>query len=686
LLQAVRDDLETVPPRDRGFLRYFTITHLYNAGVSEDELQTYRHALAKLINSLSWDPEIAVPRPVDPARTVLRIDLRHYRWNPGTWNLLLAQYPYGIRYGRGATAQAIRDATGTDVPVVRADWFVFAASRPPLYHDLLELPRTDRELETALNVDAAANIREERVARAGFVRSGVSQNNRMIERHKTGYGAYWKSYDFADNRERRNLMEHPLGPPPRGNAFQHDGGEIIYNLPNGLQGYLLDAQGRRIDRGPIQIVKDPRQADGTVVNGISCMSCHVRGVIAKEDEIRGHVQNNLAAFGGEAESILAVYLPRDKFADLLRKDAERFAVAVKQTGAPLSNTDPIVALAARFEWDLDLKLTAAEVGLTGSDFLARLETAPAKLSRVFGPLKVGGGTVKRQVVEAAFADLVQEVAGEPLWKPPAATPVAAPEVVNSIGMRLRLIPAGRFMMGSPPGEKGRRADETQHEVMISRPFYMGVYHVTQEEYEKVMGHNPSGFSPGGLDRLAVRGLTTKHFPVERVSWEDAVQFCERLSNRPEESQAGRVYRLPTEAEWEFACRGGAREVTAFAGGPSLSSHQANFDGTQPYDSVAGPFLGRPEKVGSYLPNGFGLHDMHGNVWQWCADWYDKDTYSNSPGKDSAGPATGNFRVLRGGSWQESARDCRSAVRHHSLPGFRNHGYGFRIILVVEGTK
>src|SRR5262249_12738950 len=156
----------------------------------------------------------------------------------------------------------------------------------------------------------------------------------------------------------------------------------------------------RIDRGPLEIVKDPRQSDGTVVNGISCMSCHVRGIIAKDDEVRGHVQKNLAAFPGEAESVLVMYPPRDKFNDLLRRAAERFAAAVKQTCAPLSNTDPIVALAARFEWDLDLKLTAAEVGLTSSDFLTRLETAPAKLSRVFGPLKVGGGTVKRQVVEA----------------------------------------------------------------------------------------------------------------------------------------------------------------------------------------------------------------------------------------------------------------------------------------------
>src|SRR5205823_8754042 len=139
--------------------------------------------------------------------------------------------------------------------------------------------------------------------------SGVSRNNRLIERHKTGYGAYWKSYDFAGNSGRQNLFAHPLGPGPDENTFQQDGGEIIFNLPNGLQAYLLvDAKGRRIDKGPQNIVSDPKQGDRAVVNGVSCMSCHAQGMIFKDDQVRAHVEANPNAFTrDEADTVLALY-------------------------------------------------------------------------------------------------------------------------------------------------------------------------------------------------------------------------------------------------------------------------------------------------------------------------------------------------------------------------------------------
>ncbi|MBL8793544.1 MAG: protein kinase, partial [Planctomycetia bacterium] len=456
LLQSIRADLEQTPKRERRFARYFTITHLYNAGVSEDELQSYRHGLSKLVNSLSWEPEIAVPRPIDPARTIFRIDLRAYRWHTSGWKQLLANYPYGLLHA-STQARFIREATECELPFVRADWFVFAASRPPLYHDLLQLPRTDRELERDLNLDTTVNIQEERVARAGFTSSGVSQNNRLIERHRTATGAYWKSYDFADNLGRRNLFQHPLGPGTGASTFQHDGGEIIFNLPNGLQAYLLiNAQGQRLDKGPIQIVKDPRQGDGAVVNGISCMSCHAKGIVPKFDEVRDLVKKNPDAFPGDADQILSLHPPRDRFGELLTRDADRFAAAVKRTGAPLSNTDPIVALALRFEWELDLKLTAAEFDMQDPDFLKALEAAPLQLARLYGPLRVPGGTVKRQVQETAFSELAAEFQ---LGQAPRKVKIDSNVVTNSIGMTLRLIPAGRFSIGSPRDEVDRRDDE-----------------------------------------------------------------------------------------------------------------------------------------------------------------------------------------------------------------------------------
>jgi hypothetical protein len=182
-------DLESVDKRSRRFLRYFSLVHLYNAGLGNDELQTYRNALAKLVNSLSWHPRITLPRPVDPAGTVLRIDLRDFQWDANLWNRILAEYPYGILQDT-AIARACSVSTATRLPVVRADWFVATASRPPLYHDILQLPANVAELERQLRVDVAVNLLQERVARAGFNGSGVARNNRLLERHDAVHGAY----------------------------------------------------------------------------------------------------------------------------------------------------------------------------------------------------------------------------------------------------------------------------------------------------------------------------------------------------------------------------------------------------------------------------------------------------------------------------------------------------------------
>jgi len=220
-------------------------------------------------------------------------------------------------------------------------------------------------------------------------------------------------------------------------------------------------------------------------------------------------------------------------------------------------------------------------------------------------------------------------------------PASREYLTNSIGMKLVRVPAGKFLMGAPRDEKDRKADEgPQHEVEITSPFYIGVYEVTQEEYEKVMGTNPSVFA--SKDPAA----------VENVSWDEAVEFCRRLSELPEEKAAGRVYRLPTEAEWEYACRAGT---------------------TSPYWSGDEPKTGE---------NPFGLFDTHGNVREWCSDWYDPDYYSNSPATDPQGPKEGVFRVVRGGSRAEKDSECRSAARLGLAPEIRL-GNGFRVVLTVS---
>jgi formylglycine-generating enzyme required for sulfatase activity len=261
-------------------------------------------------------------------------------------------------------------------------------------------------------------------------------------------------------------------------------------------------------------------------------------------------------------------------------------------------------------------------------------------------------------------------------------------ITNSAGMKLALIPAGSFMMGSPRNEADRDDKEERHEVTISKPFYMGVYEVTQEEYVRTMaGTNKA------QHRSTFKGDRN---PVENIEWQLAQAFCDQLSSRPEEGKAGRRYRLPTEAEWEYACRAGTK--TAFHFGDSLSSKLANFNGNYPAGGgEKGNYLRKTAPVGSYPPNAFGLHDMHGNVAEWCADWYDPEYYLNSPEMDPRGPPLGvvptkftnfankNFFVVtRGGSWVDDGAGCRSAYRFRAMPNTQYRMIGFRVVCEVAG--
>ena len=266
---------------------------------------------------------------------------------------------------------------------------------------------------------------------------------------------------------------------------------------------------------------------------------------------------------------------------------------------------------------------------------------------------------------------------------------------GGVKMELVLIPTGEFLMGShesaeetakKSGMEGAKADwfkdeHPLHKVQITKPFYLGKYEVTQQEYQRVMGENPSWFSSTGGGKDAVKGKDTSRFPVETVSWDDAVEFCRKLSALPAEKAAGRSYRLPTEAEWEYACRAGT--TTPFHFGSSLNGKEANCDGNYPYGTeTKGPSLGRTTARGSYQPNDFGLYDMHGNVWEWCQDRYAEDYCGKSPVKDPQGPtAAGAPRVLRGGGWYLYPSFCRSASRFRLSPVPRSLVGGFRVLRV-----
>lgn len=256
------------------------------------------------------------------------------------------------------------------------------------------------------------------------------------------------------------------------------------------------------------------------------------------------------------------------------------------------------------------------------------------------------------------------------------------ELTNSVGMKLVLIPPGEFLMGSPESETERDDAEKQHRVRITRPYYLGMYEVTQAEYARVMDTNPSAFSRTGDRSGYVSGQDPSRFPVEQVSWEEAVEFCQRLSAMPGEQSRERVYRLPTEAEWEYACRAGT--ITPFHFGSQLNGREANCDGEYPFGTaLKGPYLQRPTTVGSYAANAFGLYDMHGNVCEWCSDWHHLDYYPKSPVDDPPGPTWGYNRVVRGGSWKYDAKYCRSADRMGSNFRHRTSRVGFRLAFGFE---
>jgi formylglycine-generating enzyme required for sulfatase activity len=256
---------------------------------------------------------------------------------------------------------------------------------------------------------------------------------------------------------------------------------------------------------------------------------------------------------------------------------------------------------------------------------------------------------------------------------PVAVPIASSrEVINSIGMKLMLVPKGQFAMGSPRGARNADLDERQTAVTITRDYHIGAFEVTQAQFQRVMGRNPSQFQG---TRVEGGG---EHRPVEQVSWNDAVDFCKRLSELPEEKAAGRVYRLPTEAEWEYACRGGNAGEYAFGDRVEALGDYAWFEDNSD---------GRTHPVGKKKPNAWGLHDMHGNVWEWCADWY--VPHAGRPLIDPTGPLQGTDRVYRGGGWSYAASYCRSANRtatNPSFAGFEFLSIGFRVAMDAPAGK
>ncbi len=474
MLHSIKKHFDSIAPKDREFVRYFTLTHLHNdPTVDARHLRMVRAGLAKALNSLSWAPQLVRPAAVDVDQTVYSVDLRQLGWNRDYrhdhWRAIIKEYPYGLRFVEHPTRtlkrldEDLRHLANGDTRLLhlRADWFVSVALKPKLYHALLydlTLPKlkqravampvvnsdplnplgmTDKDLEAELNVDVIENIFSLApvARRAAFTESGISGQNRMIERHPLDNRRYyWKSYDFLASNRQANLSEFPLGPKDPKNkqfddaAFQHDGGEIIFSLPNGLQGYMLaTASGARLNAGPIEIVGDGLKTAGNqlIVNGLSCVVCHREGMVEPpDDETLGVAK----AIGGERKDhILKLYPPQAEMQTLIDTDRKAFLAAQRdciaeyllqgddQTADLLRLPEPVGETSRRFLLEsLAIETVAAELFEPDVQRLKiLLEGNPALIKAGVGALRREGGRIKRDAweSEAAFS-LMQEVARE----------------------------------------------------------------------------------------------------------------------------------------------------------------------------------------------------------------------------------------------------------------------------------
>jgi hypothetical protein len=411
-------DLESLPKSRAKGTRYLTLTHLINTCKDEKYYEVYRHAIIKLLNSLSRSSEVVVLETIDPARSIVRFNIDDLGWDAADWETLVENYAYGTLPDISIN-KITEEFAGTKTVFARADWFAFHASRPGLYEKLLKLPKTLNELAKEHGVDIDANIKNFKAARAGFAKSGVSVHNRLIERHPSKFGYFWTSYDFGSTKKKTNLFEFPLG-PGGAKGFEHDGGETIFTLPNGFQAYYLNAKdGKYITKGPTEIVKDIEGKDPAVTNGISCMRCHESGMRLKNDDIRAQLLKGSRVLSREdRDAVEALYPPVEKMKEMQQKDMDKFMSAMARAGIydpakkkflqGKSGKEMIFALSEAYDEPVTLEKAAAELGISAE------ELKNADVDKEFKTMlrRLSQGTINRDEYEAEYIKFAEAVIEE----------------------------------------------------------------------------------------------------------------------------------------------------------------------------------------------------------------------------------------------------------------------------------
>jgi mono/diheme cytochrome c family protein len=414
---AALTDLQTVPREDQPDVRYVSLAFAHNnTKLSEARVENLRRGLRKLLNSLSTAPRIAKFPEVGPDKVLFRVLLRDLGWDAALWEHVAAHSPVAVDTG---VSSALGSACHTTTPILRADWLAANAARPPLYHDIMRLPKNQHELERQLGIDLLKNIAAGEVVRSGLMKSGISLANRLVERHeiRNRSGYYWASYDFGNSGSRSNLLKFPLGPESArllgGQlAFKHDGGEFVFTLPNGLHGYYVsDALGNRLDgAAPTNIVGDRLNITGRVEisNGLSCIVCHDNGI--KPIDAPDAVRAVASGFGAEEQKLIErLYPAQNKFDDILKADTEAFHVALKSAGGETvpGQSEPVGALAGIYDGDVSLEVAAAEIGLAPADLQRKLDEVNA-----FFALKASfkdGGNLLREHFLDFFPELIRRL-------------------------------------------------------------------------------------------------------------------------------------------------------------------------------------------------------------------------------------------------------------------------------------